>query len=45
MRDAYELERCTMREVRLRYSEELGMILSEHTVRAILRYARRNIRL
>lgn len=43
MRDAYELGRWTMNQVREVFSERLGRELSFHTVRAILRYQRRNV--
>lgn len=42
MRDCYELRKWTMNQVRLEFSIRLGWELSFHTVRDILRYARRN---
>jgi hypothetical protein len=43
MRDRYERERWTMERVRVEFSVVLGRDLSFHTVRAILRYTRRNV--
>ncbi|QDP57846.1 MAG: hypothetical protein Unbinned2819contig1000_29 [Prokaryotic dsDNA virus sp.] len=43
MRDRYELDQWTMERVRVEFSVVLGRPLSFYTVRAILRYTRRNV--